>query len=50
MKYKTDGKEIEQRQILPMVENINMYNSKSWDGIETNNYFGSQNQPYPILL
>ena len=28
MKYKTDSKEIEQRQIIPIVENINRYSQK----------------------
>lgn len=48
LKYKTDSKEIEQRKITPIVENINRYNSKSQEGIETNNYLDSQNQQYPI--
>ena len=48
LKYKTDSKEIEQRQITPIVENINRYNSKSQEGIETNNYLNSQKQQYPI--
>ena len=48
LKYKTDSKEIEQRQITPIVQNINRYNSKSQEGIETNNYLNSQNRPYPI--
>ena len=48
LKYKTDSKEIEQRQIIPVVENINRYNSKSQEGIETNNYLDSQKQQYPI--
>ena len=48
LKYKTDSKEIEQRQITPIVENINRYNSKSQEGIETNNYLNSQKQLYPI--
>ena len=48
LKYKTDSKEIEQRQITPIVQNINRYNSKSQEGIETNNYLDSQNQQYPI--
>ena len=48
LKYKTDSKEIEQRQITPIVENINRYNSKSQEGIETNNYLDSQNQQYSI--
>ena len=48
LKYKTDSKEIEQRQITPIVENINRYNSKSQEGIETNYYLDNQNQQYPI--
>ena len=48
LKYKTDSKEIEQRQITPIVENINRYNSKSQECIGTNNYLDSQNQLYPI--
>ena len=39
LKYKTDSKEIEQRQITPIVQNINRYNSKSQEGIETNNSY-----------
>ena len=48
LKYKTDSKEIEQRQITPIVQNINRYNSKSQEDIETNNYLNSQKQQYPI--
>ena len=48
LKYKTDSREIEQRQITPIVQNINRYNSKSQEGIETNNYLNSQKQQYPI--
>ena len=48
LKYKTDSKEIEQRQITPIVQNINRYNSKKQEGIEANNYLDSQKQPYPI--
>ena len=48
MKYKTDSKEIEQRQILPIVENINRYSQKHLEGIGVNNYSDSQKQPYPI--
>ena len=48
LKYKTDSKEIEQRQITPIVQNINRYNSKSQEGIETNNYLDSQKQQCPI--
>lgn len=48
LKYKTDSKEIEERQILPIVENINRYSQKHLEGIGINNYSGSQKQPYPI--
>ena len=49
LKYKTDSKEIEQRQIMPIVENINRYSQKVQEGIEENNYPDSQKQPYPIV-
>lgn len=49
LKYKTDSKEIEQRQIIPMVENINRYSQDVQEGISTNNYSDSQKQPYPIV-
>lgn len=48
LKYKTDSKEIEQRQIIPIVENINRYSQKVQEGIEENNYLDSQKQPYPM--
>ena len=48
LKYKTDSKEIEERQILPIVENINRYSQKYLEGIDINNYSASQKQPYPI--
>ena len=48
VKYKTDSKEIEERQILPIVENINRYSQKHLEGIDINNYSDSQKQPYPI--
>ncbi len=48
LKYKTDSKEIEERQIIPIVENINMYSQKYLEGIDTNNYSDSQKQLYPI--
>ena len=49
LKYKTDSKEIEERQITPIVENINRYSQDVQEGIETNNYSDSQKQPYPIV-
>ena len=48
MKYKTDSKEIEERQITPIVENINRYSQKQQEGIGNNNYSDSEKQPYPI--
>ena len=48
LKYKTDSKEIEERQITPIVENINRYSRKCLEGIDTNNYSASQKQLDPI--
>lgn len=48
LKYKTDSKKIEERQITPIVENINRYSQKVQEGIGANNYLGSQKQPYPM--
>ena len=41
-KYKTDSKEIEQRQIIPIVKNINRYSQKLQEGIDNNNYLDSE--------
>ena len=49
LKYKKDSKEIEERQITPIGENINRYSQDVQEGIETNNYSDSQKQPYPIV-
>ena len=49
LKYKTDSKEIQERQILPIVENINRCSQKHLEGIDINNYSDSQKQPYPIV-
>lgn len=48
LKYKTDSKEIEERQITPIVENINRYSQKCLEGIDINNYSASQKQLDPI--
>lgn len=48
LKYKTDSKEIEERQITPVVENINRYSQKLQEGIDNNNYLDSEKRPYPI--
>ncbi len=48
LKYKKDSKEIEERQITPIVENINRYSQDVQEGIEINNYSDSEKQPYPI--
>ena len=48
LKYKTDSKEIEERQITPIVENINGYSQKLQESIDNNNYLDSKKRPYPI--
>lgn len=48
LKYKTDSKEIEQRQIIPIVENINRYSKDVQESIEENDCSDSQKQLYPI--
>ena len=47
LKYKIDTKEIGERQIIPITENINRYSEKYLEGIGENNYCTSQKQPYP---
>ena len=49
LKYKKDSKEIEERQITPIVENINRYSQDVQEGTQTNNYSDSQKQLYPIV-
>ena len=49
LKYKKDSKEIEERQITPIVENINRYSQDVQESIQTNSYSDSQKQPYPIV-
>lgn len=48
LKYKTDSKEIEERQIIPMVKNINRYCQNQQEGIGENNYSDSHKQQHPI--
>ncbi len=48
LKYKTDSNEIEERQIVPIVENINRHSQKLQEDIDTNNYLGSQKALHPI--
>lgn len=48
LKYKTDSKEIEQRQITPIVENIKRYSQEVQEGIEIDNYSDSQKQRYSM--
>ena len=49
LKYKTDSKEIEERQIIPIVQNINRYCQNHQEGIGKINYSDSQKQLYPIV-
>ena len=48
LKYKKVTKEIEERQIMPITENINRYSKKYLEGIGKNNYSGSQKELHPI--
>ena len=48
LKYKIDTKEIVERQIIPIAENINRYSKKYLEGIGENNYSSSQNELHPI--
>lgn len=48
LKYKTDSKEIEETQIIPIAQNINRYSQKHLEDIGISNYSNSQKQPYPI--
>ena len=48
LKYRTDSKEIESRQIIPVKEKINMYSQKHLYPIDENNYSASQKQLVPI--
>ena len=48
LKYKIDTKEIDERQIIPIAENINRYSEKYLEGIGKNNYSSSQKELHPI--
>ena len=48
LKFKTDSKEVESRQMIPNKEKINRYSEKYIEGIGKNIYLDSQNQPHPI--
>ena len=48
LKYKKESKEIEQRQIIPIVQMNNRYSQNKQEGIGENNNSASQNEPYPI--
>lgn len=48
LKYKEESKEIEQRQIIPIVQMNNGYSQNKQEGIGIDNNSASQNEPYPI--
>ena len=48
LKYKIDTKEIEERQIIPILERTNRYSEKYLEGIDKNNYSGGQKELHPI--
>ena len=48
LKYKKESKEIEQRQIIPIVQMNNGYSQNKQEGIGENNNLDSQNEQQPI--
>lgn len=48
LKYKIDTKEIEERQIIPILERTNRYSEKYLEGIDKNTYSGGQKELHPI--
>lgn len=48
LKYKKESKEIEQRQIIPIVQMNNRYSQNKQEGIGNNNNFDSRNEQQPI--
>lgn len=48
LKYKNGSKEIEERQITPIVKNNDRYSQNDREGIDNIDYSGSQNQQPPI--
>ena len=48
LKYKLDSKEVENRQIVPNKEKINMYSQKHLYPVDENNHSTSLNEIYPI--
>ena len=48
LKYKIDTKEIEERQIIPILERTNRYSEKYLEGIDKNNYSSGQKELHPI--
>lgn len=48
LKYKTDSKEIESRQIIPVKEKINIYSQKHLYPIDENNYSATKKELVPI--
>ena len=48
LKFRTESKEVESRQIIPNKEKLNGYSEKYLEGIGENNYLDSQKQLHPI--
>lgn len=48
LQYKKESKEIEERQIIPLVEIANRYCQKQQEGIGESNNSDRRKQPYPI--
>lgn len=50
LKYKKESKEIEQRQIIPIVQMNNRYSQNKQEGIGNNNNFDSRNEQILFVL
>ena len=48
LKFRTESKEVESRQIIPNKEKLNGYSEKYLEGIDKNNYSGGQKELHPI--
>jgi len=49
LKYKNESKEIEERQIIPIVKGTDRYSQDCSEGMVENNYLSCQNQLIPIV-
>ena len=48
LRFRTESKEVESRQIIPNKEKLNGYSEKYLEGIDKNNYSSGQKELHPI--